>query len=69
MVLAGFISATKQRKMKFEDHRLVFFGAGSAGVGIADLIVTYLTLQGLSVEEARARFYMVDSKVGVRRKE
>eukprot|EP00123_Amoebidium_parasiticum_P016857 comp23611_c0_seq1/m.40162 comp23611_c0_seq1/g.40162 ORF comp23611_c0_seq1/g.40162 comp23611_c0_seq1/m.40162 type:complete len:576 (-) comp23611_c0_seq1:392-2119(-) len=62
VILAGFISATRQIGMSFKDHRLVFFGAGSAGVGIAELIVAFLVRQGMTDEEARSRFWLVDSK-------
>eukprot|EP00124_Ichthyophonus_hoferi_P004827 Ihof_evm3s589 gene=Ihof_evmTU3s589 len=62
VVLAGIVSATKQMKMNFRDHRMVFFGAGSAGVGISDLIVTYFMKSGCTEAEARARFWMVDTK-------
>eukprot|EP01134_Creolimax_fragrantissima_P000868 CFRG0868T1 len=62
VVLSGFIAATLQIGIDFKDHRCLFFGAGSAGVGVAELIVQYLQLQGLTLEEARARFWLVDSK-------
>ena len=36
------------------------FGAGSAGVGIADLIALAMTEDGLSAEEAADRIYLLD---------
>ncbi|KNC81342.1 hypothetical protein SARC_06328 [Sphaeroforma arctica JP610] len=62
VVLSGFIAATLQNGMDFKDHRCLFFGAGSAGVGVAELIVQYLQQQGLTAEEARQCFWLVDSK-------
>lgn len=62
VVLSGWISASQTIGMPVQDHRVVFFGAGSAGVGIADLMVAYLQQQGLSLDEARSHFWMVDSK-------
>ena len=36
------------------------FGAGTAGAGIADRIYQEMLQQGLSEDEARKRFYLVD---------
>lgn len=62
VVLAGFIAATKVMNIDWKDHRLVFLGAGSAGVGIADMMRRYLINQGLTEAEAKDAFYLVDSK-------
>lgn len=43
-------------------HRILFFGAGSAGVGVAMQLMSFFTLQGLSETEARERIYLVDSQ-------
>ena len=42
------------------DQKIVVFGAGAAGVGIADLIALAMTEDGLSAEEAAARIYLLD---------
>ncbi|MGA9567445.1 MAG: NAD-dependent malic enzyme, partial [Candidatus Korobacteraceae bacterium] len=42
------------------EQRVVLFGAGSAGIGIATLLLTALKDAGLSEAEARRRFYAVD---------
>lgn len=41
-------------------HRIVILGAGTAGIGIADQIYSALRQAGLSEEEARARFWLLD---------
>ncbi len=47
---------------KLSEQRIVFLGAGSAGIGIADMIVAGMVEEGLLVEEARRRFWFIDSR-------
>ena len=42
------------------EQRIALFGAGSAGIGIASLLLTAMKNAGLSEAEARHRFYAVD---------
>ena len=42
------------------DLRIMFLGAGSAATGIADLMVSALVDEGLSLDEARRRLWFVD---------
>ncbi|KAH7927006.1 malic enzyme [Leucogyrophana mollusca] len=62
VVLSGLINAAAIANIPARDHRILFFGAGSAGVGVAMQLVSYFTLNGLTVEEARERVWLVDSK-------
>jgi malate dehydrogenase (oxaloacetate-decarboxylating)(NADP+) len=41
-----------------KDQRVLFLGAGSAGIGIADMIRSAMKLEGLSEEQARSRSSM-----------
>jgi malate dehydrogenase (oxaloacetate-decarboxylating)(NADP+) len=46
---------------RLSEQRLLFLGAGEAGVGIANLVVTAMVEEGLSPAEARRRCWFVDS--------
>ena len=52
----------KQSGTPVKDQRAVFFGAGSAGVGVAKQIVEYFMREGLTEDEARKCFWLVDTK-------
>ncbi|KIK98929.1 hypothetical protein PAXRUDRAFT_619188 [Paxillus rubicundulus Ve08.2h10] len=62
VVLAGLLSAARLSPLKPRDHRILFYGAGSAGVGVATQLLSFFTLNGMSEEEARNRIWLVDSK-------
>jgi malate dehydrogenase (oxaloacetate-decarboxylating)(NADP+) len=63
VIMGGIISAVKNSGLPLRGHRAVFFGAGSAAVGVAKQIVQYFIKDGgLSESEARSRFWLVDRK-------
>ncbi len=62
VTLAGLLSSQRITKRDLEDEKILFYGAGTAGIGIANLYVTALTKKGYSKEEARSRCWFVDSK-------
>lgn len=66
VVLSGFINAAKlssaASKKPLSSHRILFFGAGSAGVGVAMQLTSFFTLQGLSEKEAKSHIWLVDSQ-------
>ena len=62
ITLAGILGALKISGEKLTDQKYMCFGAGTAGAGIADRIYQEMLQQGLSENEARSRFYLVDRK-------
>ncbi|KAF9565706.1 hypothetical protein CPC08DRAFT_629292 [Agrocybe pediades] len=66
VVLSGFLNAARLSSAAagtpLSDQRILFFGAGSAGIGVAKQLMSFFTLLGLGEEEARGRIYTVDSK-------
>lgn len=60
VTLAALLAACEVTGVKLQDHRIVVFGAGSAGTGISDQIIDAMVKDGLSVEEARKRFWLID---------
>jgi malate dehydrogenase (oxaloacetate-decarboxylating)(NADP+) len=62
VTLAGLYSALRLTGGRLRDQRLLFFGAGEAGIGIGELVAMALADEGLSHEEARGRSWFFDSK-------
>ena len=62
VALAGILGALNISKEKFVDQRVMVFGAGTAGVGIATQIYEEFLQQGLSKDDARNRIYLVDKQ-------
>ncbi|HEY9351409.1 MAG TPA: NAD-dependent malic enzyme [Acidothermales bacterium] len=60
VVLAAAIAAMRATGSSLRDQRVVIHGAGTAGIGIADVMRAVMVREGLSDEEARRRFYCLD---------
>ncbi len=61
VALAGILSALRITGGQLADQRLLFLGAGEAGIGIADTVVAALVDEGATVENARQHCWFVDS--------
>jgi malate dehydrogenase (oxaloacetate-decarboxylating)(NADP+) len=60
--LAGFYSSLRLTGQSLKEQKLLFFGAGEAGIGIGDLTVAAMISDGLSKEAAQENCWFVDSK-------
>lgn len=60
VTLAGLIAALQIIDKPLIEQRILFLGAGSAGIGIANLIVAAMQAKGLSQDSARSRISMFD---------
>ncbi|MGM2796374.1 oxaloacetate-decarboxylating malate dehydrogenase [Bacillus cereus group sp. Bce004] len=58
--LAAVLSAVKASGVPLSEHRVVVFGAGTAGIGIADQVRDAMVRAGLSEEESYKRFWCID---------
>jgi malate dehydrogenase (oxaloacetate-decarboxylating) len=57
VVLAAAFSAVKAAGTRMADQRVVIYGAGTAGMGIADMLRDAMVAEGLRAEEATRRFW------------
>jgi malate dehydrogenase (oxaloacetate-decarboxylating) len=62
VVLAAAFSAVQATRTRLRDQRVVIHGAGTAGVGIADVLRDVMVKEGLSHQEATRRFWLLDRK-------
>src|SRR5499427_5309148 len=62
VVLAGLINALKITGGRLKEQRILFLGAGSAAIGLADLIVAGMGEQGVAAGAARQQIRMFDTQ-------
>ena len=60
VTLAALLAACDITHIPIEQHRIVVYGAGSAGTGITDQIVDAMIMRGLTPEDAYQRFWLID---------
>ncbi|KAI2796248.1 NADP-dependent malic enzyme [Blomia tropicalis] len=62
VIVAAILAAIRITKTKLQDNRFLFFGAGEAGLGAADLLVNAINENGLQINEAINCIYLIDTK-------
>jgi malate dehydrogenase (oxaloacetate-decarboxylating) len=60
VALGAVLGAVKVNGKSLKDQQIVMLGAGSAGIGVADGLRAAMKLEGLSEQEARSHFWVVD---------
>jgi malate dehydrogenase (oxaloacetate-decarboxylating) len=60
IVMAGLFNALKVTGSRWHDQRVVIFGGGTAGIGIADQIRDRMTTDGLDAGQASRQIWIVD---------
>ncbi|PCI76862.1 NAD-dependent malic enzyme [Candidatus Aerophobetes bacterium] len=62
VVFGGLFAAFKASNQVITDQRVVIFGGGTAGIGVADYIVTEMKKHGMSESAAKSRIYVLGRK-------
>ena len=62
VVLAAALGAVRTAGTRLRDQRVVIHGAGTAGIGIADVLRQVMIAEGLPADEAASRFWALGSK-------
>jgi malate dehydrogenase (oxaloacetate-decarboxylating) len=62
VALAAVFAALRASGTRMRDQRVVIHGAGTAGIGIADMMRDVMVRDGLPADEATRRFYALDRK-------
>ena len=62
IIVAAAMSAIRVSNLPWREQVLVVFGAGTAGVGIADQVAAAMQADGMSQEQAAKSVYLVDKQ-------
>ncbi len=60
VTVGTLLAACRSKNVKLSAQKVVFVGAGSAGCGIAEQVISQMVSEGLSDEQARSQVFMVD---------
>lgn len=60
VTLGTILAACRKKQRKLSTMKVVFVGAGSAGCGIAEMLIQQMVEEGLSDAQARSQVFMID---------
>ncbi len=60
VTVGTLLAACRSKGVKLSEQKVAFVGAGSAGCGIAEQIITQMISEGVAPEQARSQVFMVD---------
>lgn len=60
VTVGTLLAACRSKGSQLKDQKVVFVGAGSAGCGIAEQIISQMVAEGASEQQARSQIYMID---------
>ncbi len=60
VTVGTLLAACRSKHVKLSEQKVTFVGAGSAGCGIAEQIITQMMSEGISEQQARSQIFMVD---------
>jgi malate dehydrogenase (oxaloacetate-decarboxylating) len=60
VTVGTLLAACRSKGEKLSSQKVAFVGAGSAGCGIAEQIISQMVSEGISAEQARTQVFMVD---------
>ncbi|MEW6990901.1 NAD-dependent malic enzyme [Colwelliaceae bacterium 6441] len=60
VTVGTLLAACRSKGVKLSDQKVAFVGAGSAGCGIAEQIISQMVSEGVAPEQARSQIFMVD---------
>lgn len=60
VTVGTLLAACRTKKVQLSQQRVAFVGAGSAGCGIAEQIISQMVSEGISEQQARSQIFMVD---------
>ncbi|GAB59163.1 NAD-dependent malic enzyme [Rheinheimera nanhaiensis] len=60
VTVGTLLAACRTKGVKLSAQKVVFVGAGSAGCGIAEQVISQMVAEGISEQQARSQIYMID---------
>ncbi len=60
VTLGTILAACRMKKQRLSEMNVAFVGAGSAGCGIAEMLIQQMVYEGISDSQARKQVFMVD---------